>query len=216
MQEYFKNVPNQLNDSSDEIHDDLSKKPNNGSHGSSAFKYDNLKGVMVHGGAEMTDTHVYFWGSIYSQWCFSEFVIGDQTFVNTEQWMMYQKAITFRDFDSARRILATDNPQEMKAIGRRVKNFNADKWADVSFDFVVQGNYAKFKQNPAMLKCLLETEDRQIVEASPYDKIWGIGIGMHDERKYDKTQWDGDNLLGKAIMKVREQIKADLEYVNNW
>lgn len=160
--------------------------------------------------SEMTDDFVFFWGGCFSQWAYSPFTIDGQLFENAEKWMMYNKAIHFGDTEIAEQILKIEDPQRIKALGRKVRNFDADKWAKVAYDIVVQGNIAKFSQNREMLKYLMKTDDLEIVEASPYDRIWGIGIGTNDPRRFDKSKWDGQNLLGKAIMDVREHFREQL------
>lgn len=120
---------------------------------------------------------------------------------------MHQKAKYFNDFESARRIMVESGPKAQKALGRLVANFNADKWQEVCYDIVKKGNIAKFSQNPKLLKVLLSTKDIEIVEASPYDKIWGIGLSANDERAWNKDTWQGTNLLGKAVMDARNELK---------
>jgi len=148
-----------------------------------------------------------FWGGEFSQWYPSTFEIDGTTYNCAEQYMMEQKALFFDDVLSADMIMASTSPREQKAFGRKVQNFDADKWMEVCYDVVVKANIAKFSQNPKLLEVLLNTGDIEIVEASPYDKIWGIGLGENDPRAQDKSQWDGLNLLGKAVMETREKLK---------
>jgi len=102
--------------------------------------------------------------------------------------------------------MLTSDSREQKAIGRTVKNFDADKWSAVSRDFVYQGNYAKFTQNPALLKQLLATGNKEFCEASPQDSIWGIGLHETDPLAWEKETWKGLNWLGQTITKVRNDI----------
>lgn len=155
------------------------------------------------------ENFVLFWNGIYSQWHPSKFTIDGIEYNCCEQYMMAKKALTFNDQESYKMIMYADNPRDQKAFGRRVKNFNADVWAVISREVVYQGNYAKFTQNPELKKQLMETGDREIVEASPYDKIWGIGLGEEDPRALDKSQWQGTNWLGEAIMRVRETLRNE-------
>jgi ribA/ribD-fused uncharacterized protein len=156
----------------------------------------------------VTKTHLFFWNTIYSQWYTAPKLITEEgkTFTSAEQYMMYKKAQLFNDVEAAEEILATDNPRTIKAIGRRVKNFNATAWSDISYAVVVQGNFLKFTQNIELQHTLREQAHLQLVEASPEDKIWGIGLHASDDRVLDESQWQGQNLLGKAIMAVRERI----------
>jgi ribA/ribD-fused uncharacterized protein len=152
---------------------------------------------------------VLFWNGIYSQWHPSKFTIDGREYNCCEQYMMAKKALTFKDMDAYAEIMASESPREQKEIGRRVKNFNADVWSVISREVVYQGNYAKFTQNPELRKQLMATGDLEIVEASPYDKIWGIGLGEEDPRAWDKSTWDGLNWLGETIMRVRETLRKE-------
>lgn len=161
-----------------------------------------------------TDTHVYFWGDYMSQWHESPFEM--RTFPSEavatkfnccEQWMMYIKARYFNDMATAAAILATNDPQRQKALGRSVKNYDDVSWSKIRYQVVVDGNLRKFTQNPELGEMLKATGDRIIVEGSPYDKVWGVGLLWSDDRILDEKNWRGENLLGKALMKVREKIR---------
>jgi len=156
-----------------------------------------------------TDTHIFFWGEEFSNWYAVEFDYEDNHFYNTEQAFMWEKARQFSDTEMADLILATPNPRENKKLGRKVRNFDADNWALVSFIFMVSVNYAKYSQNPQLKQLLLDTGDKVLVEASPYDKIWGIGLGVDNDDCLDENKWQGMNLLGKALMVVRKQLKNE-------
>jgi ribA/ribD-fused uncharacterized protein len=158
---------------------------------------------------------VLFWDGIYSQWHPSKFTIDGREYNCCEQYMMAKKALTFNDQESYKMIMYSDNPRDQKAFGRRVKNFNAEVWSVISREVVYQGNYAKFTQNPELKEQLMATGDLEIVEASPYDKIWGIGLGEEDPRAWDKSTWDGLNWLGEAIMRVRETLRKEEQDGNN-
>ncbi len=153
-----------------------------------------------------TDDYVFFWGGPFSQWAHSPFTIGVRTYSCAEQWMMYMKAVTFGDLITADLILTEDRPSEQKALGRRVSGFDADVWSTVGYQIVVAGNIAKFQQNDDMMEALRITGERTIVEASPYDKVWGIGLREDDPLADDPANWQGRNLLGKAIMDARELL----------
>ncbi len=154
-----------------------------------------------------TDKFVFFWNGIYSQWYPSTFTIDGVTFSSCEQYMMYKKAKLFRDDETAQKILETQNPSDQKSLGKSVKNFNRDMWDEHCFSIVYQGNYAKFTQNDNLKEQLLKTADKTIVEASPYDKIWGIKKGVGDKDFDNPSQWRGLNLLGFVIMTVRKNIQ---------
>lgn len=157
----------------------------------------------------ITEKYVFFWNGTFSQWYPSKFVIDNVEYNCCEQFMMAQKALLFNDLESHKMIMYSKSPDEQKAFGRRVKNFDKDKWETVCRKIVFDGNYAKFTQNKKMLDELMYTEDLEIVEASPYDKIWGVGLHETDERILDKSQWQGLNWLGIALMEVRDKLKSD-------
>ena len=148
----------------------------------------------------------FFWGGPFSQWYKSSFTEYDLKFNTAEQFMMYRKAMLFQDFNVAKMILKESNPRNQKALGRQVKNFNVNEWNKVAREIVYQGNRLKFTQNLELKKQLLATEGRLLVEASPFDNIWGIGLSMKDTINLDRRYWKGTNWLGKALTKVREDL----------
>ena len=157
---------------------------------------------------KVTDTHVYFWGDpTLSNWGPSRFNHKGLEFYNSEQAFMYEKAMYFDDKEIAKKILETSNPRIAKDLGRKVKNFDDAKWSLMSYDYMVDVCYAKFKQNENLKEILLNTGNKTIVEGSPYDKIWGVGLHWASEEILDEANWKGKNLLGKALMEVREMLK---------
>jgi ribA/ribD-fused uncharacterized protein len=122
---------------------------------------------------------------------------------------MFSKAMTFEDFDTARKIMSETSPSKIKALGRQVKNFNDDIWCRVREDVAYTGLLAKYSQNEKLKTAILQTGNREIVEASPRDRIWGIGLGENDEHIEDKTKWKGGNILGKVLMRVRDHIMSE-------
>lgn len=121
--------------------------------------------------------------------------------------MMAAKARLFGDEDAREKIMAASGPKEAKTLGRQVRNFDDKVWTQRRFDIVVHGNIAKFNQNSELGVWLGNTQENVIVEASPYDTIWGIGLKSDDVRAAVPTQWRGLNLLGFALMKTREAIQ---------
>ena len=121
--------------------------------------------------------------------------------------MMTQKACLLEDEEIAKEIMNTSDPKLMKALGRRVRNFDSEVWDKVKYSIVLNGNYYKFTQNKAMMNFLLSTGDKILVEASPLDTIWGIGLGKDNEKAQNISTWRGKNLLGFALMEVREEIR---------
>lgn len=155
------------------------------------------------------DEFEFFWDGPCSQWHDSVFTVDGVEYNCAEQYMMAKKAEFFGDEDIQQEIMEADLPREQKALGRQVRDFDADRWNDVSRDIVYVGNMAKFSQNPHLLEYLLATGDKEIVEASPYDKIWGIGLREEDQRATDRSQWQGTNWLGEVCMAVRTALRSD-------
>ena len=158
---------------------------------------------------------VFFWGGPLSQWTASPFKLQGRVYSTAEQYMMYKKAVYFNDEVIAQSILETSDPRQQKALGRRVENFDPDAWASVASSHVFTANLAKFKQNEAFKTYLMSTKEAMIVEASPYDNIWGIGFSEQDAKKTLPEIWmnHDNNLLGKALMEVRKMIIQD-EVIN--
>lgn len=152
---------------------------------------------------------VFFWGGPFSQWAHSPFVIDGQRYVTAEQWMMWNKAVMFGDEYHADVIMATDDPSAQKRAGKLVSNFDDDKWMKRAYDIVVEGNRAKFIQLPTFNEALEQTRGKLLVEASPYDRRWGIGLGEGAKGIEDPKNWRGENLLGKAITQVRVELFGD-------
>lgn len=154
-----------------------------------------------------TNTHIYFWGdAIYSQWAKIIFVEYNIQFTTAEQYMMYHKALLFDDTDIANQILMTNSPKEQKALGRKVKGFNIAVWDQNKLAIVTQGNYLKFSQNKKLKDQLFKTGTKILVEGSPYDKIYGVGLKWDNPLILDEKNWKGQNLLGKALMDVRSKL----------
>ena len=154
-----------------------------------------------------TDDFVFFWGSHLSQWYNTDMYFDGVMFNCAEQFMMWAKARTFNDQESMAKILEAKDPSKQKALGRRVENFNELVWDEHKLAIVTTGNMLKYTQNPDIMLELVDTEDREIVEASPEDSIWGIGMDVNHPDILDKTKWQGQNLLGEALMKVRSIIR---------
>ena len=144
-----------------------------------------------------------------SNWYLSQFCVDGITFSSMEQYMMYQKAVCFQDNAVAAQILATDDVAQIKALGRLVSNYNDHHWNGVRQIVVYEGLYAKFSQNEDLKMQLLSTGDVLLAECAVKDRIWGIGLSMHDPDRLDRAKWNGQNLLGYALMLVREKLRKD-------
>jgi len=145
--------------------------------------------------------------SCFSQWWPVPFVIDGVTYETAEHWMMAQKALVFDDQEMYKAIIAAPSPAKAKKLGRQVQNFNDDAWKAHRSKIVVQGNLHKFSQNTEIKNFLLSTGNNVLVEASRFDKIWGIGLAANDHRINDPQKWNGLNLLGFALMEVRDDLK---------
>lgn len=142
-----------------------------------------------------------------SNWWPSPFTIDNVLFPTTEHHMMVMKALLMGDQAMARTILNTKSPSAVKGLGKKVKNFSPQLWDTHKFEIVLTGNMAKFTQHPDLKQQLLATGDRIIAEASPYDKIWGIGMAPTDSRARNPANWKGQNLLGRILMEVRSRLR---------
>lgn len=160
--------------------------------------------------------YMFFWGhkenkkvtkACFSQWYECKFTVDGVEYHTAEQYMMAQKAVLFGDKEVLQKIMSADNPAVYKSLGRQIRNFDEKIWNEHKFQIVVNGNMAKFSQNPELLDFLLKTGDRILVEASPYDRIWGIGKSKDDFDIENPFKWKGENLLGFALMEVRENLK---------
>ncbi|MFJ2808877.1 NADAR family protein [Kitasatospora sp. NPDC087271] len=143
-----------------------------------------------------------------SQWWPGEFTVGGVAYASAEHWMMAGKARMFGDEAIEQQVLAARTPAEAKKLGRLVKGFDDAAWTAGRFELVVQGNVAKFGQDEALRAYLLGTGDRVLVEASPVDRIWGIGLAADDIRAERPDEWQGLNLLGFALMEARARLAA--------
>ncbi len=156
---------------------------------------------------KLTQKFVLFYGSVFSQWANTPFVENGITFVTAEQYMMYHKAMLMGDTDTANKILDTTQPDEQKALGRKIKPWDQDRWETNKYKIVLQGNMLKFSQVPDALDSLMHCgKGRTFVEASPYDEIWGIGLGENDPDALDPAKWNGQNLLGKVLDEVYQTL----------
>jgi len=162
--------------------------------------------------------YLCFWGhtprqkgavdkSCFSQWFPAAFTVAGDTYATAEHWMMAEKARLFGNDDVRQRLIAARHPDEAKKLGRQVTGFNPVVWDAQKYELVVAGNYHKFSQHPALRDYLLTTGDRVLVEASPVDAIWGIGLAANHPDATQPARWPGENLLGFALMEVRDQLR---------
>ncbi|MEM8603308.1 MAG: NADAR family protein [Cyanobacteria bacterium P01_H01_bin.121] len=163
--------------------------------------------------------YLFFWGHqpprdgeigkhCLSQWYTAPFELEGVQYATAEHYMMAEKARLFGDHDAEQAILKAKHPGEAKQLGRQVQGFNEPRWRQRRDAIVQQGNLAKFSQNPQLQTFLWQTGDRILVEASPRDRIWGIGLTADDPRAEQPSHWPGLNLLGFALMQVRQTLNA--------
>lgn len=163
---------------------------------------------------------VFFWGhtpnpdgsvskSCFSQWWEQTFYYEELAFLSAEHWMMYQKAALFKDEEIQKKILSVKSPAEAKKLGRAVRNFDQQVWEENRYQIVIDGNVLKFSQDEALKTFLLNTNKRVLVEASPVDNIWGIGLAQDAANIQNPHTWEGPNLLGFALMEVRDQLRNE-------
>jgi ribA/ribD-fused uncharacterized protein len=161
---------------------------------------------------------LFFWGhqpskdgvitkSCLSQWWLTDFKVANIGYPSTEHWMMAEKARLFGDDATLARVLKAKSPAEAKKLGREIGAFVPEVWEAHKYEIVKTGNLHKFSQNRELLKFLLSTNDRVLVEASPVDNIWGIGLAADSPDADNPTRWQGPNLLGFALMEVRDQLR---------
>lgn len=163
--------------------------------------------------------YLHFWGhrplpdgrvgaSCLSQWWPSPFTVDGVAYATAEHWMMAGKARLFGDAEAERLVLAAGHPSEAKKAGRLVRDFDETVWARERFRIVVEGSVHKFAAHPDLRGFLLGTGDRVLVEASPVDRVWGIGLTARDEGAANPERWRGPNLLGFALMEARERLRG--------
>lgn len=180
--------------------------------------YESLEALQAAVKAKQKLDYLFFWGhqktstgqiskSCLSQWWMSDFIVEGITYCCAEQYMMAEKARLFGDESVRKEILQCTDAKEMKALGRKVQNFDAALWEAHCQRIVREGNLAKFRQNPSLKVFLLSSKELVLVEASPYDRVWGIGMAEDDIDARDPMKWKGTNYLGFALMWVRQQLQ---------
>lgn len=143
----------------------------------------------------------------FSNWFIIDFIKDNIKFCCTEQYMMYRKAVLFNDEEAMVKILKTKSPKMHKQYGRKVQNFDEQTWNNNREQIMIDGLYEKFSQNVVLKDYLVNTGDKILVEASPYDKVWGVGLSADNPKIRDSKNWKGLNLLGKSLMVTRDRLK---------
>jgi hypothetical protein len=161
----------------------------------------------------MTGEYHFFWGGPFSQWNIDGFDIDGVHYNCAEQWMMAEKARLFKDSETLAAIMKSSHPRDQKSCGRHVKGFVKEAWEAIQengkpycWNVVHKGSYAKYTQNPGLKQVLLETKGKTLVEASPWDKRWGIGLSEGAPGIEDPKNWQGKNWLGEVLTQLREDF----------
>lgn len=166
---------------------------------------------------QTNNDYLFFWGhqaskdgsiikTCMSQWWLAEFSEENIVYKTAEHYMMAGKAKLFNDMDVFDKIISKASPKDVKDLGRQIKNFDADVWNENKYEIVKQGNLLKFSQNESLKQFLIQTKNKVLVEASPVDTIWGIGLAEDNQNAKDPKSWKGENLLGFALMEVRDEL----------
>jgi hypothetical protein len=161
---------------------------------------------------------VFFWGHtnkttkpvgefVLSQWYYAPFSVNEIVYKTAAHWMMARKAILFGDRETFKKIINTDRPEEVRALSKSIKGFDDLRWSEWKYEVVKEGNFHKFHQHKKLRAFLLSTEEAILAEANPVDEVWGIGLTQDSALAKDPYAWNGLNLLGFALMEVREYLK---------
>lgn len=153
-----------------------------------------------------------FWDGICCQWLDKDIIVDGTKYMCCEQYMMAQKALVFGDMRIHDLVMYSNDPRSQKALGRKIEGYSDEIWHQTAQLVVYRGNLAKFTQHPDLKQWLMETGTKLIVEASPTDRIWGIGWSENDKEAWDTDKWRGKNWLGECIMKVRSDIRQMAHY----
>ena len=156
-----------------------------------------------------TKTHLYFWSGLFSNWYPAQCEFMGIQFDTSEHLFMYLKAFHFKDEHTATLIRECHHPAEAKKFGRLIKGYDDAEWTKVRYGAMVNAVQCKFNHNPALRLQLLDTDNLILVEASPYDKVWGVGLAKENDAILDEKNWLGENLLGKALMEVRNVYRIN-------
>lgn len=178
---------------------------------------DRLAELRAQHAAGRKQKYIFFWGhrperdgrlgkGCFSQWWSSPFTVDGVTYATAEHWMMAGKARLFGDAEVLGKVLAAASPAQAKQLGRQVRRFDQKRWEEERYTLVAEGNLAKFSQHPNFAEVLVTSGSRVLVEASPVDRIWGVGLAADDAAVTDPGRWRGLNLLGFALMDVRSRL----------
>lgn len=165
----------------------------------------------------ITDDYIFFYKDWLSNFQRTYFEYKDHEFTSTEQAFMYMKAMFFQDYESAINILDSKTPNDARLLGRKVKGYDDKKWSEVRYKIFYDLNLIKYTTDMKLQRMLLDPkfDGKIFVEASPIDRIWGIGISEDKDPEYKEHEW-GRNFLGKIITNIRNRIINDKINDNSW
>lgn len=155
---------------------------------------------------DLAEKFTPFYGGVFSQWYPCKLLINEVEYNCAEQYMMAMKAQLFGDLTMLDAIMKSTDPSEQKALGKKVQGFDVRTWEAVARDVVMRANLSKFADNPKLRAKLLMTEGTTLVEASPTDRIWGVGLYENDPRVHFRAQWQGRNWLGQVLTDLRGSL----------
>ncbi|HYV92554.1 MAG TPA: NADAR family protein [Chitinophagales bacterium] len=156
----------------------------------------------------MKEEFIFYFGpdSVFSHWYKCNFAIDGKNYCCVEQYIMYKKAILFNDLEIANKILHSSDPQRHRYLGKQVAGFIKSVWQNECKQYAYEANYAKFTESEKLMKALVDTKEKSLAEASPYDRNWGIGLSVANPRNQDRKNWRGKNWCGEVLELVRRNI----------
>jgi ribA/ribD-fused uncharacterized protein len=157
----------------------------------------------------MTEEFIFYFGeeSIFSHWYKCNFQIEAQDYCCVGQYMMYKKALLFGDDAIAQKIMNSTSPPRHRMLGKQIQGFDKKKWHEHCRTYSLEGNIAKFSQNPVLKEALLQSAGKIFAEASPYDRVWGIGLSLSNPKIYDRANWRGKNWAGESLEAARKELQ---------
>ena len=169
---------------------------------------------------------ILFWGHVndkhtrqgeymLSQWYPSPFSVNEIVYKSAGQWMMARKALLFGDREAYKKILEADRPDQVRSFGGSIADFDETRWSVWKYEIVREGNFHKFNQNKKLRSYLMNTGNAILAEANPFDKVWGIGLSANAKNVHDPYAWEGLNLLGFALMEIREYFGNFAQFGSN-
>jgi ribA/ribD-fused uncharacterized protein len=157
----------------------------------------------------MTEEFIFYFGeeSVFSHWYKCKFQIDEKTYGCVGQYIMYKKALLFDDEAIAHKIMNSSSPARHRSLGKQVSGFDKKKWHEHCLTYSLEGNLAKFSQNPILRKALLQSAGKSFAEASPYDRVWGIGLSLSNPKIHDRANWRGKNWAGESLEAARKELQ---------